>query len=128
MREATYIGYEYQVFIPLLYLRDKANTESVELTQFEMIDYRIKTAQEFAYKDIKVQYETGQTGIDKLSKSFSDYVEVINSTDKTFYILKDNINLDNFYENLLSMLDPEIIQVLTNEETIKSCFKERNLR
>lgn len=121
-----YIGYEYQVIIPLMYIRENSNVDIVEITQFQMLDYRIKAAQEFAYNNINVLYETGNNGLIKFKKDFSDYVLVLENGDELSYRLSDDFT-SQMFEHMLSKLDDDIRSVLTDKEVIKSSIYEKSL-
>jgi len=121
-----YIGYEYQVIIPLMYIRENSNVDIVEITQFQMLDYRIKTAQEFAYNNINVEYETGNNVLLKFKKDFSNYVLVLENGDELSYRLSDDFT-SQMFDYMLSKLDDDIRSVLTDKEIIKSSVYDKSL-
>ncbi len=121
------IKYEYQIIIPLMYLREHSNNdESVEITRFQMIDYRVKTAQEFAYNNIIVEYETGIDAFPRFIKEFSKYIEIIETNEDMIFRLKSNFN-EEIYHTMLRKVEEEVKSVLTNKEIIKSTLYEKSL-
>lgn len=119
-----YIGYEYQVIIPLMYIKEHSNCDVIEITQFQMLDYRIKSAQEFAYNNIRVEFETGNNGLLKFVSDYGNYVEIIEIGDDMYYRLKPTFTSD-IYEEMISKLDASLKEILFNDEIIKSCFNEK---
>lgn len=125
-RQIYFIGYEYQVIIPLMYIRGYNNDDVIEITQYQMLDYRIKCAQEFVFNNIKVEFETGRNGLDSFIEKFGSYVEVLELGDELSYRLKSSFT-NLMYNEMLSKLDDSIKNILINNDIIKSSIEERSL-